>query len=359
VKLLPVLLILAWSGEPVRRASDSSPIEARGSEPISDTSTWTDTRKLGDTTFYSRGRVVTTVVVLPDSHWAVRPPVVLGLPNGPFQLPPDSLCTLGYTGTTLPVFTATVLRDLERTRQCQARTFAQIRRVRLKDSTGKLSVQTARAELDSWPWAGLCGRVKDSTIIAFYIGDDVTNDEWGPAPLATRLAQWDSVAGVIRTKCPDAPVAIRALPTQLEARPQWQWLTTAWAQYPGPRPRWGAPEQFFGSQVASAKRQRLGLVAGLNLLNGGCGPATRGWCLPDVPGTTLPGTGPEQYQVSAAELMYYKSVAMTEPYVCASVDWSWGPNFRSGFHDRPEIQSAAKALGVIARKRPLTSCVQR
>jgi hypothetical protein len=41
------------------------------------------------------------------------------------------------------------------------------------------------------------------------------------------------------------------------------------------------------------------------------------------------------------------------------VDWSWGPNFRSGFHDRADIQSANKALGVIARKRPLTSCVQR
>jgi hypothetical protein len=354
-----VLLILAWSGEHVRRVTDSSAIRTHGAEPVSDTSTWADSRKLGDTTFYSSGRVVTTVVVLPDSQWAVRPPVVMGLPHGPFQLPPDSLCTLGYTGTTLAVFTSTVLRDLQRTRECQARTFAQIRRVKLKDAIGNLSVQAAEAELKTWPWLEVCNRVKDSTIIAFYIGDDVTNDEWGPAPLATRLAQWDSIAGLIQARCPNAPVAIRALPTQLEARSHWQWLTTAWAQYPGPRPRWGSPEQFFGSQVASAKRQRLGLVAGLNLLNGSCGPADRGWCLPKVPGTTLPGTGPDLYQVSAAELMYYKSVAMTEPYVCASVDWSWGPNFRSGFHDRPEIQSAAKALGVIARKRALTSCVQR
>jgi hypothetical protein len=360
MKLLPAaVLILAWSGRPVTRVTDSAPLRSAPAEPVTDTATWADSRKLGDTIFYSSGRVVTTVLVLPDSHWAVRPPVVLGLPNGPFQLPPDSLCTLGYTGTTLLVFTSTVLRDLERTRQCQARTFAQIRRVKLKDSTGALSVQAARAELEGWPWLGLCGRVKDSTIIAFYIGDDVTSDEWGPAPLATRLARWDTVAGVIRAKCPEAPVAIRALPTQLEARAQWQWLTTAWAQYPGPRPVWGSPEQFFGSQVASARRQHLGLVAGLNLLNGGCGPATRGWCLPGVPGTTLPGTGPDLYQMSAAELMYYKSVAMTEPYVCASVDWSWAPNFRSSFHDRPDIQSAAKALGVIARKRPLTSCVQR
>jgi hypothetical protein len=358
MRLLPAaILILAWSAERVHRPSDR-PAENLP-EPVTDTSTWSDSRRLGDTTFFSRGRVITTVVVLPDSQWAVRPPVLLGLPNGPFQLPPDSLCTLGYSGTTLLVFPATVLQQLERTRECGARTFAQIRRPKLKDSYGSLSVDAARAELESWPWDGLCGRVRDSTLIAFYVGDDVTADEWGPAPLPTRLAQWDSVAGLIQTRCPGAPVAIRALPTQLEARPRWEWLTTAWAQYPGPRPVIGPPEKFFALQVASAKRQHLGLVTGLNLLDGSCGPAARGWCLPGIPGTTLAGTRPDHYQMSAAELMYYKSVAMTDPYVCASVDWSWGPNFKSDFHDRPDIQSAAKALSVIARQRARTSCVQR
>jgi hypothetical protein len=355
MKPLPALLLIVAGGS----ASLVRPFRSDISDAASHTTPWADTTKRGDTTFYSSGRVITTLVVHTDSQWAVRPPVILGLPYGPTQLPPDSLCTLGYTGTTLAVIAGTVLRDLQRTRDCQARTFPQIRRAKLKDSNGNLSVQAARAELEGWPWAELCHRVQDSTIIAFHIGDDVTADEWGSAPLATRLAQWDSIAGLVQARCPDAPVVIRALPTQLEARPNWQWLTTAWAQYPGPRPRSGSPEQFFSSQVASAKRQQLGLVAGVNLLNGGCGPATLGRCLPDVPGTTLPGTRPDQYQMSAVELVYYKTVAMADPYVCASVDWSWGPNFRSDFHDRPDIRSAAKALGVMARNRPLASCVQR
>lgn len=324
----------------------------------SHTTPWADTSRLGDTTFYSRGRVVTTLTVLTDSQWAVRPPVVLGLPSGPTNLPPDSLCTLGYTGTNLPVFASTVLRQLQRTRECQARAFAVIRRAKLKDATGNLSVQATRAELDTWPWPGICARVKDSTIVAFFIGDDVTADEWGPASLPTRLAQWDTIGGIVQSRCPGAPVVLRALPTQFEARSNWQWVTTAWAQYAGPR-RHGPPEEFIAKQVASARRQRLGLVAGVNLLNGGCGPAELGRCLPGIPGTTLPGTRANLYQVSAEELVYYKTVAMTEPYVCASVDWSWGPVFQSDFHARPEIQSADKALGVIARKRPLTSCVQR
>ena len=71
------------------------------------------------------------------------------------------------------------------------------------------------------------------------------------------------------------------------------------------------------------------------------------------------GTEPGLYQLSAAELVYYKTVALSDPYVCASVDWSWGPAFRSNFHARSDIRSAVKALGFIARKRPLASCVQR
>ena len=187
----------------------------------------------------------------------------------------------------------------------------------------------------------------------------MTAADWGPAPLATRLAQWDTVAGLIRSRCPAAPVALRALPTQLETRTSWQSLTTGWAQYTGPR-RHGTPEQFFAAQVASAKKQRLGLVAGLNLLNGGCGPATTGYCLPDVPGTSAPGTrGTDLYQMSAAELVYYKTVALTDSYICASVDWSWGPVFDSDFHSRPEIRSAARSLNVLARSRPLAGCVRR
>jgi hypothetical protein len=234
-----------------------------------------------------------------------------------------------------------------------------IRRNKMKDASGQLSVSAAQEELESWPWDGICPRVADSTIIAFFVGDDVTAPEWGPAPLAARLAQWDTIGSFVQARCPNAPVVLRALPTQMQARPNWQWVTTGWAQYSGPR-RHGTPQKFFSEQVESAKKQHLGLVAGVNLLNGGCGPAGPGSpCLPDVPGTSAPGTRGGLWELSAPEFTYYKTVAMSDPYVCASVDWAWGPNFHSDFHDRPEIKSAAKALGIFARQRPYTSCVQR
>jgi hypothetical protein len=352
MRSLPVLVLIAAGGA----ASLSRPFRSPTSTGASYTIPWTDSTRRGDTIFYTKGRVVTTLAVYTDSQWTARPPVRQGLPSGPSSLPPDSLCTLGYTGTSLPVVGSTVLGRLDRIRECQGRTFAVIRRAKLKDSYGQLSVDATRAELDSWPWDGICARVADSTIIGFLVGDDVKAEEWGPAPMATRLAQWDSIGGLVRDRCPSAAVVLRALPTQMTARSNWQWVTTAWAQYTGPR-RHGPPEQFFGAQVASAKRQHLGLVAGLNLLNGGCG-ATK-FCLPDVPGTPSAGTKDKLYQMSAAEFTYYKKAAISDPYVCASVDWAWSPNFRSDFHEKPEIRTAAKALSILASERPLASCVQR
>ena len=363
---LPTLLLLSLAytaGRSPQSAAGSLRSVAAAGEAASYITPWADSSRLGDTVFHGSGRVITTVAVHTDSLWVVRPPAAVlkaGLPYGPTQLPAESLCTIGYyTATTLPVIPKQVLRDLDRIHECGGGTFIQFRRARLKNSDGNLSVEAALAEIKHWPWEELCARVKDSTILGFHIGDDVVAPEWGPAPIETRLAQWDSIAGGIAANCPGAPIVIRARPRQLAKRDRWEFLTTAWAQYPGPLPRSGNPEEFFAAEVASAKKQHLGLVTGVNLLGGGCGPAETGRCLPDVPGTSLKGSGKKTYQVSAAEFIDYKTAAMFDPYVCASVDWGWGPQFKSNFHSRPEIQEAAKALGLIASKRKRASCVQR
>ena len=364
--VLPTLLLLSLAytaGRTPPSTAGSPGLLAAAGGAASYTTPWADSTRLGDTIFHSSGRVITTVAVRADSHWVVRPPappMKSGLPYGPSQLPPDSLCSMRYyTATTLPVAPNQVLRELNRIHECGASVFAQIRRAKLKNSDGNLSVDAALAEMNRWPWDELCARVKDSTILAFHIGDDVVAKEWGPASIETRLAQWDSIAGGVAAKCPGAAIVIRARPRQLSKRDKWEWLTTGWAQYPGPLPRAGTPEEFFAAEVASAKRQHLGLVTGVNLLAGGCGPAEAKRCLPNIPGSSLPGSGKKVYQLSAAEFIEYKSAAMTDPYVCASVDWSWGPKFRSEFHARPEIQTAAKALGLIASKRKRASCVQK
>ena len=98
-----------------------------------DTTRFIDSVRVGDTVSFQRGyRVLMTVI---DSTWTRRPPVALGIPSGPFHLPLDSLCqqqTVGYNGATMNVNAPTVLRDLERVRQCHGRVILGVLRSRLK-----------------------------------------------------------------------------------------------------------------------------------------------------------------------------------------------------------------------------------
>ena len=59
---LPALLLVAAGSF----ASNVRPFRSTTSEAASYTTPWADTSQLGDTTFYSRGRVVTTVMVHTD-----------------------------------------------------------------------------------------------------------------------------------------------------------------------------------------------------------------------------------------------------------------------------------------------------
>jgi hypothetical protein len=379
----------------------------------SDTTRWADTTRRGDTTFHSRGRVITssgptttitTTLVLTDSQWVVRPAAPLGIPYGPAAMPPDSLCrraTLGYTATILPVQKAGVevlrsasgeslgvarsigaaernaqlLATLRKIQDCGATVSLRIARAALKDSNNRLSVATAHRELATWPDLTPFLAGPRPTVFSFHLGDDVERDEeWG-YPVPTLLAMWDTIARPLAERHPGTPRVLRALATQMAQRPaegrpdslRWRWMTTALAQYAGPV-RHRPPGEFVATQVATAKRLKLGLLLGINLINGGCGPRTGRHpaalayaCLPGIPGDSFPGDGSPagRYQLSAIELAKYGEVQLREPYSCGNLSWSWGENFGSNFHKRADIRAAALALGGIAQARPFTSCIRR
>jgi hypothetical protein len=90
---------------------------AAGTPAQSDTLRWADTTSRGDTTFFSRGRVVTTVRVLADSQWIriPSPEIVSGIPfgmigtwNGTQLEPSAGVFTMTY-GSETPATLATRL----------------------------------------------------------------------------------------------------------------------------------------------------------------------------------------------------------------------------------------------------------
>ncbi|HEU4681223.1 MAG TPA: hypothetical protein VFS51_05720, partial [Gemmatimonadales bacterium] len=301
--LLGFVIALGYTDKPADRSAPHAAF-AVGSFPIvrTDTGTWADTVRRGDTTFYSHGRIITHVAVLIDSLLVSSATTGSGVPNGPFHLSIDSLCAqerLGYNAALLVASSSgrSLPAQLAKAASCNGRVIVAVSRSKLKDANGELSVAAGVAEIGRWPWAEISRYVDDSTIIGFYAGDDVSADEWGKGvPMATRMARWDSIYGELRWRAPGAATIIRAKPTELAS---WGYrginITTAWAQYRGPY-RDKEPKTWVAGQVTAAKAQNLGLVIGHNLLDGGCGPAVLAngrmntACLPNLPGTGILGT---------------------------------------------------------------------
>ena len=100
--------------------------------------------------------------------------------------------------------------------------------------------------------------------------------------------------------------------------------------------------QWVERQVTAAKSKRLGLVSGLNVLNGGNGSSG------------VRGTEPKRWTMSASELRSYGSAILAQSYVCAFFMWK----YQATYYDRADIKSAMSELSLKARNHARTSCRQ-
>ncbi len=360
-----------------------------------------DTTKLADTAVSIRVRnalITDTIRVVKTS----LPAMIEGIAYGPSEAPLKSLCDTAYqyTGTILGIGKAKWITaiengipvqrqdtaynrvrneltqaELDSAAYCRAKVTLRIARKSLSDSTGRLSVTEALKEVRTWPktWA------QHPAFLAFHLGDDPADPAWGYS-MPVRMVMWDSIAcgAAKRFDVPSkkTPLWLRARPVQMEeigkvrdtvpVDKRWECMTTAMAQWAH---RLGDPNVYFQKEIASAKRQKLGFVAALNLLNGGCGnkPASVRPLNPAcfAPGTDRPGANTGMYQMSANEIGLVGMASLEDPYVCAHLSWSWWGNFKSPLPDSlqvqniPENQAVLLGLANSSRLHPVISCIQR
>lgn len=393
-RYLPLLLLLACTQEKPKPVA-GTPLTAKHVVPTlkvdtthwADTTQHVDTTRSGDTTFFHASTTIAESTTVTRTTYRVTLPVVTStIAYGPAQAPFTALCDTaqGYNATIYGVprakwvkvveGTDTVLRQdtlanrlrndavtaaLDSAAACKAKLALRIPRVELHDPvTGFLSVAEALREVRTWPkaWATHPG------FLGFHLGDDPAAVGWG-GTMAQRLAKWDSIACGTQQRFGAIPLYLRARPIQMEmlGRP-WQCMTTSMPQWVH---RLGEPTAYFQREIASAKRQKLGVVTALNLLAGGCGnlpaTATRPACF--APGTSAPGAETGTYWMSPAEVTLAGNASLADPYVCGSLSWSYGANYppRVGphFHQVPANVAALRELGEKARLHPFTSCIQR
>jgi hypothetical protein len=103
-----------------------------------------------------------------------------------------------------------------------------------------------------------------------------------------------------------------------------------------------SPTDWIAQQVKRAKSKGLGLVAGLNVLDGGDGSSG------------IRGTQPRTWAMSAAELRKFGSALLSQSHVCAFAMW----RYSSTYYTRADVKSAMADLSAQARSHARTSCRQ-
>ncbi len=296
--------------------------------------------------------------MVPDERALAGPdtPVVhRGIPLGPPKLP-KNLYGGVFTGTKLAVTPASILADLNDARARSMRVFVILvgAQRHYKQSNGTFDIESWKSLVDEFRGIELDEFVQDGTIVAHQlISEAKAPRQWGGTVIANNLL--DEMARYSKEIWPTMPTVLRTDPSDLEEHaaafgvpwPGWRWryLDAASARY---LVRKGSVEAFTSNEQASARRQGLAFVAGLNVLSGGNGSS----------GIESPRSG--RWAMSPAELRSYGSTLLLRTTACAFEMWRYETP-GSAFEDfeyfrRPEISEAVAELAAIAARRRPRPC---
>jgi len=259
----------------------------------------------------------------------------VGLPFGPAQLPPEHFAE--FSGT---VYTASapdrLIRDLEGARRAGARLFISFtgNEQHLRDSNG-FSLAKWEQRVDNFRGVDLTPYIADGTIVGHLLLDepqDPTN--WSGKRVSQ--AQIEEIAKYSKQVWPSMLTVIRAYPDYLQGY-QYPHLDAIRLHYVD---RFGPIEDFIAAQVQGARALGLGLVGGLNVLNGGSKESG------------IPGRRAGKNAMSADEVRSWGGRFLSEPYICGFLMYEYD----STYFSRPDIQAAMSDLSQMARSLPEKSC---
>jgi hypothetical protein len=281
----------------------------------------------------------------PDSVYAG---IGRGIPFGTSGLPPGEFRSPN-TGALLPVSRSNVGSVLKAARAGKLRVVLTLAgsgdHFRNPDGTFNLAMWKSR--IDTYRDVDFSPYVTEGLILAHYLIDEpYAPMTWGGHQVSRAVIE--EMARYSKSIWPTLPTAVRAPPGWLGlGDTSYLSLDIAWAQWAGPGRgggSWRTPEEFRDENVAQAKRLGLGLVFGLNYLNGGDGSS-------GVRGTR---EHPNLWQMSPTELVDVGTLLVQAPYSCAFLSFRYEP----AFERVPEVRRALDSLVVLAATRAGTSCLR-
>jgi hypothetical protein len=193
-----------------------------------------------------------------------------------------------------------------------------------------------KALVDRFKTVNFSSYVTDGTVLGNYLIDEPYNaSKWGGKIIPQ--ATVEAMAKYSKQLWPGMTTIVRAHPSWLaQSTITYTYLDAAWAQYEG-RP---TVTTWIAGEVAAAQRKGLGLVVGLNVLDGGNG--TSG----------IPGWKTGRWAMSATELRTYGTALLNQTYACGFYMWM----HNTTYYGRADIKSAMTELSTKAKAHVKTSC---
>jgi hypothetical protein len=212
----------------------------------------------------------------------------------------------------------------------------------VKNSDGTFSFTKWKALIDQYRTVNLGSYIADGTILGHFLIDEPARAErWGgkviPQSTIEAMAQYS------KEIWPSMTTFARVVPSWLVSAPiSYTYLDAGWLQYAYGK---GDVTKLVSAEVAAAKSKGLGLVVGLNVLDGGNGSSG------------IKGTLSGKYAMSASEIKTYGTALLNQSYSCGFYNWTYN-YFGPTYYARSDIKAALGDLSTKAKAHVRTSCRQ-
>ena len=209
-----------------------------------------------------------------------------------------------------------------------------------RNDDGTFNLTKWKSGVDRYRSIDFSSYIADGTIVGHFLVDEPHfAGRWGDKGISQ--ATVEEAAKHSKLRWPNLPTLVNAPANWLAAVPvTYVHLDAGWAMFRSKTS--SSPSDYAAQQVKRAKSKGLGLVAGLNVLDGGDGSSG------------IRGTQPKTWAMSAAELRKYGSALLSQSYVCAFSMW----RYSDSYYSRADVKSAMADLSAQAKTHAKTSCRQ-
>jgi len=266
-----------------------------------------------------------------------------GIAFGTYNMPTSYLDSI-HTGSMLggPLSPSNIVSVLTATRSKGARLVLKLCKGRdsyVKNADGTFSFTKWKALIDQYRSVNLEPFISDGTILGHFLIDEPHRTvKWGGKIIPQSTIE--AMAAYSKEIWPAMPTLVRVVPSWLATAPvTYRHLDAGWLQYAAGK---GEVTQLATAEVAAAKGLGLGLVVGVNLLNGGDGSSK------------MPGSRAGEYEMTATELRKYGTALLNQSYACGFYMW----NHDLDYYERSDMKTAMAELSVTAKAHAKTSCRQ-